>query len=72
MVVFRAQVDVIRAILISGASSVLSPDVGFELMLGDSPSHVSVMLAMVVNRIDNRWKLSFCGDPSVQRCLAPF
>ena len=55
----------IRAILISGASSVLSPDVGFELMLGDSPSHVSVMLAMIVNRIDNRRKLSFYDDPSV-------
>ena len=72
LAVFRAQVDVIRAILISGASSVPSSDAGLELMLGDSPSHVSVMLAMVVSRMDNRWKLSFCDDPSVQRCLVPF
>ena len=62
----------IRAILISGASSALSSDAGLELTLGDSPSHVSVMLAMIVSRMDERWKLSFYGDPSVQRCLAPF
>ena len=48
LVVFRAQVDVIRAILISGASSVLASDAGHELTLGDSPSHVSVMLTIVV------------------------
>lgn len=72
LAVFRAQVDVICAILISDVSSALSSDVGLELMLGDSPSHVSVMLAMIVSRMDNRWKLSFCDDPSVQRCLAPF
>ena len=64
--------EVIRAILISGASSVLSSDAGLELMSGESPSHVSVILAMVVSRMDNRWELSFYGDPSVQRCLAPF
>ena len=69
---FGSQLDVICAILISDVSSALSSDFGLELMLGDSPSHVSVMLAMVVSRMDNRWKLSFYGDPSVQRRLAPF
>lgn len=48
LAVFRAQVDVIRAILIRGASSVLSSDAGLESTLGDSPSHVSVMLTIVV------------------------
>ena len=72
MVVFRAQAEVIRAILISGTSSILSSDAGLELMSGESPSHVSVMLAMTVSRMDNRWKLSFYDDPSVQRCLVPF
>ena len=36
----------IRAILISDVSSALPSDDGLELVLGDSPSHVSVMLAM--------------------------
>lgn len=68
-VVFQVQVDVIRAILISGASSVLASDAGLELTLGDSPSHVIVMVAMTVSHMNNRWKLSFYDDPSVQRCL---
>ena len=46
-VVFQAQVDVIRAILISGASLALPSDAGLELMSSDSPSHVGVMLAIV-------------------------
>lgn len=62
---FGSQFDVICAILISDVSSALSSDVGLELMLGDSPSHVSVMLAMVVSCMDNRRKLSFYDDPSV-------
>ena len=36
-VVFRAPVDVIRAILISGASSALSSSAGLELMSSDPP-----------------------------------
>ena len=48
LAVFRAQVDVIRAILISGASSVPSSDAGLESTLGASHSRVSVMLAIVV------------------------
>ena len=47
-VVFQAQVDVIRAILISGASLVLPSDAGLELVSSDSLSHVGVMLAIVV------------------------
>ena len=62
----------ICAILISDVSSALSSDVGLELTLGGSPSHVSVMLAMTVSRMDNRWKLSFYDDPLVQRCLVSF
>ena len=36
-VVFQAQVDVIRAILISGASLALPSDAGLELMSSDPP-----------------------------------
>jgi len=45
---FGSQLDVICAILISGASLVLPSDAGLELMSSDSPSHVGVMLAIVV------------------------
>lgn len=38
----------IRAILISGASSVLSSDAGVESMPGGSPPNVSVTLAIVI------------------------
>jgi len=69
---FGSQLDVICAILISSASLVLPSDAGLELMSSDSPSHVGVMLAMTVSRMDNRWKLSFYDDPSVQRCLVSF
>lgn len=40
--------DAIRAILISGASSVLSSDAGVESMPGGSPPNVSVTLAIVI------------------------
>jgi len=45
---FGSQLDVICAILISSASLVLPSDAGLELMSSDSPSHVGVMLAIVV------------------------
>lgn len=40
--------DAIRAILISGASSVLSSDAGVESMPGGSPPNISVTLAIVI------------------------